>query len=224
MVPVSSPHERGRRRQLFGAQLFLQRRELPLGRRWQRPLLHFPVRRGAEIGESSGRDLSECSLAGCQLDLAGRLQALHRLEEVVQPAGAVDPILRPWPPAELLPVVREHREPMALSAELFEVGRGFFRRAEGDQVAEPLVDREQPDALAVGFRMVWAVQLVVTKAAGQEMTVIDERVFDAGRREIGGQFRLPHALGEPQPGRLDAEAALQVFAHPPDLLEPIGAG
>src|SRR6266699_579571 len=73
MGPVSSPHERGRRRQLFGAQLLLQRRELPLGRRWQRPLLHFPVRRGAEIGESSGRDLSECSLAGCQLELVCRL-------------------------------------------------------------------------------------------------------------------------------------------------------
>ena len=113
---------------------------------------------------------------------------------------------------------------MTLGAQLPEIRRRFFRRAEGDQVAEPLVDREQPDAVAVGFGVVGTMQLVVAKAAHQKMAVIDEGVFDAGRREIGCQLRLPHPLREPQAGRLDAETALQVCVHSPDLLQPVGAG
>ena len=113
---------------------------------------------------------------------------------------------------------------MALGAELPQVGRGFFRRAKRNQVAQPLVDGEQSHAVSVGLGVMRAVQLLVAETTDQEMAVIDERVFDAGGGEIGGELRLPHTLSEPQSGRLDAEAALQVVAHPPDLLQPVGAG
>ncbi len=44
MVPVSSPHERRRRGEVLGAELCFQPSEVHL---------HFPIRRGAEIRESS---------------------------------------------------------------------------------------------------------------------------------------------------------------------------
>ena len=65
------------------------------------------------------------------------------------------------------------------------------------------------------------VQLVVAEPADEEMAVVHERVGDAGRREVGGELRLPDALGEPQSGRIRAEALLQVVAHPADLLQAI---
>ena len=42
----------------------------------------------------------------------------------------------------------------------------------------------------------------------------------AGRRQVG----LPDALREPQPPRLDAEAALEGVAQPEDLLDTVGLG
>src|SRR6266699_1602153 len=107
MVPVSAPHERRRRREVLGAKLCFQPSEVPLRRWWERPRLHFPIRRCAEIRESSRRNRAECFLAGRELDLAGGREALHRLEKAVQPTGTVDPVFGSGPPAEFLPVVRE---------------------------------------------------------------------------------------------------------------------
>src|SRR6266550_6800875 len=117
MVPVSAPHERRRRREVFGAKLFFQPSEVLLRRWWERPRLHFPVRRRAQVGESSRGHRAERFLAGRKLYLAGGREALHRLEKTVQPPGAVDPILGSGPPPEFLPVVREDRQAVALSAE-----------------------------------------------------------------------------------------------------------
>src|SRR2546427_12205693 len=69
--------------------------------------------------------------------------------------------------------------------------------------------------------MMGLVQLFVAEPADEKMAVVDEGVGDAGCREVGGKLRLPDALGEPQSGRIRAEALLQVVAHPADLLQAI---
>src|SRR5437667_10794306 len=69
-----------------------------------------------------------------------------------------------------------------------------------------------------------AVQRVALESADEKVTVIDERILDARFRQIRGQLRLPDALREPQSGRRDAEAPLEVLAHARDLLEAIEAG
>ena len=96
-------------------------------------------------------------MAGAELDLAGGGQLFHRLQERVQPAGAVDPVLRARPAAKLLAVVGEDGQAVSLRAKLPQVFRGLFRRAERDQVAEPLVDGEETDAAAVRLGVMRAV-------------------------------------------------------------------
>ena len=113
---------------------------------------------------------------------------------------------------------------MTVGAELPQVGRRLFGRAEGNQVAEPLIDRQQAHAMAVRLRVMGPVQLLVPESTDEEMAIIHEGIFDTCVREIRGQLRLPHSLRKPQAGRLHTEAPLQVLAHAADLLEPIGAG
>src|SRR5204863_8929051 len=118
-------------------------------------------------------------------------------------------------------VDRQHRKAVSVRAELSQVRRSFLRRPEGNQIAESLVDCEEADPVTIGLGVMGTVQLVVAKPADEKMAVVDEGIRDAGCREIGGELRLPHALGEPQSGRVRAEALLQVLAHPADLLQPV---
>ena len=66
------------------------------------------------------------------------------------------------------------------------------------------------------------MQLVPLEAAHEKMTVVEHHVAHTGVGQVGRQIRLPHPLREPQPRRLDSEAALDRLAHPRHLLDPIG--
>src|SRR5256886_9003235 len=65
------------------------------------------------------------------------------------------------------------------------------------------------------------MQPVPLESAHQEVPVVHEQIPHARIGQVGGQIGLPHPLGEPQAGRLDAEAAPDRFTHPADLLESI---
>ena len=66
------------------------------------------------------------------------------------------------------------------------------------------------------------MQLVPLEAAHEKMTVVEHHVAHTGVGQVSRQIRLPHPLREPQPRRLDPEAALNRLAHPRHLLDPIG--
>ena len=136
----------------------------------------------------------------------------------------VHPLLGAGPAAELLAVVGQHREPVAGAAELAQVVGGLLRRAERNEVAEPLVDGEERHPLAVALGPERGVQLLGGEAGDEEVAVVDQRVAHAGVGQVGGELRLPDPLGEPEPARVDAEAAAHRLVHPVDLLDPVGAG
>src|SRR2546429_634404 len=107
------------------------------------------------------------------------------------------------------------------SPQVAQVGGGAWGRLEGDQVAQPLVDGKQRDALSVTLGPERGVQPLTLEAGPQEVAIVHERVAYARLRQIRRQLGLPHPLREPQPGRLYAEPALDRLAHPVDLLDPV---
>ena len=112
---------------------------------------------------------------------------------------------------------------MPRAAELAEVLRALLRRAERDQVAEPLVDWEERHPLAVALGPERGVQQLGGEAGGEEVAVVHQGVVHSRGREVGGQLRLPHPLGEPEPPGAHPEPALHRLRHPMDLLHPVGA-
>jgi len=66
------------------------------------------------------------------------------------------------------------------------------------------------------------VQPVPLESAHQKVAVVYQEIPHTGIRQVGGQIGLPHPLGEPQAGRLDAEAAPDRLPHPGDLVERSG--
>ena len=62
------------------------------------------------------------------------------------------------------------------------------------------------------------------EAGDQEVAVVDQRVPDPGVGQVGGELRLPHALGEPEPACVHAEAIAHRLVQPVDLLHPVLAG
>ena len=203
------------------AEVALQPGEPERGVGRQRPALHLAVRRGRQVGEPAARHRVERVVQPAQHDLAALDQPADRRHEAVQPALAVHPLLGAGPAAELLAVVGQHREPVARAAELAQVVRGLLRRAEGDQIAEPLVDREERDPLAVALGPERRVELLGGEAGDQEVPVVHQRVAHAGVGQVGGELRLPDPLGEPEAARVDAEAAAHRLVHPADLLDPV---
>src|SRR5213079_2204157 len=151
----------------------------------------------------------------------GRHECRNGVAELREPAARVHPVFGPGPTAELLAVVHEYGERTARLPQLTEVGADLRRRPEGNEIAEPLVDRKQPDALAAALGQERRMQPVPLESTHQEVPVVLEQIPHAGIGQVGGQIGLPHPLGEPQAGRFDAEAASDRFAHPADLLESI---
>src|SRR5688572_17828491 len=111
---------------------------------------------------------------------------------------------------------------MAVRPKVAHVRRNLARGPKRNQVSKTLVDREDVNALAVAFSAPWNVQLLTLKSANQKMPVIHQHVPDARVSEIGGELRLPYALGEPESAGGDAQAGLDRLPHPDDLLDAIG--
>src|SRR3954447_23112278 len=102
---------------------------------------------------------------------------------MVQPASVVDPLLRPGPAAELFPIVSQHSQPVSRAPELSQIRGRLFRRAEGNQIAKALIDREQCYPFAVAFGPERRVQLLVAESGSEEMPVVHERIAHAGSRK-----------------------------------------
>src|SRR5437016_1456933 len=66
----------------------------------------------------------------------------NRVAELGEPAAGVHPVFGAGPTAELLAVVHEHGERTARFPQIAQVGADLGRRPEGDEIAEPLVDRK----------------------------------------------------------------------------------
>ena len=102
-----------------------------------------------------------------------------------------------------------------------QVVRRLLRRTERNQVAEPLVDREERDPLAVALGPERGVELLGGEAGDEEVPVVDQGVANAGVGEVGGKLRLPDPLGEPESPGVDTEAPAHRLVHPVDLFDPV---
>src|SRR5215216_2993530 len=159
-----------------------------------------------------------------QLHLACLDQAADRADKLVQPPPLIDPLLGAGPAAEFLTIVCQDGQPVTGAAELTQVVRGLLRRAEGDQVAQALIDGKQRNTFTVALRPERSMQLLRREPGDQEMTVVDQRVAHTRSCQIGRKLRFPDALGEPEAASIYAEAAANRLVHPLDLLDPVGAG
>jgi hypothetical protein len=135
----------------------------------------------------------------------------------------IHPILGAGPTPELLAIVCQYRQLVTRGLEGLEILGRLFGRPERDEIAQPFVDGEERDPLAVGFGPVGHVEPLLGKAAHEEMAVVDQGVFHTGLREVGGELGLPDPLGQPEPGRFDPEAAPESLLHPADLIQAIPA-
>jgi hypothetical protein len=148
-------------------------------------------------------------------------QAADRLQEVVQPSPLVDPLLGSGPASELLPIIRQHGEPVPRATKLPQICSRFLGRAKRDQVAESLVDGKQRHPFAVALGPVRGVQLVAGEAGDQKVPVIYQCISNAGGCQVCGQLRLPHPLGKPQPLGVHSKPGANGIVHPLDLLDSV---
>jgi hypothetical protein len=135
---------------------------------------------------------------------ADQRRGQHALDELLQPAARVDPVVGFRPDAELLDVVEIHGGALALAGQLFQVGDGLCGGRERQAVAQLLGDREEVDVAAVLLGGVETVELVGLLAGAEEVVVVHRHVFHAAVGQRRHHGRDVHPLG--QPGALDAGA------------------
>src|SRR5204863_9508906 len=115
----------------------------------QRPLAHLVVRPAWQI-DPTGRLLEDPGV----FERGGLEEVGLRdlTEEIFQPAILVDPLVRAWPRAELLAVVRVHDELRAGGLPLPELLHRLTDVAERDEVAQPGARRveDEWEALVLG--------------------------------------------------------------------------
>jgi len=124
------------------SEVALQGAQSPDRVRRQRPGFHFAIRRRGEVREPGARHLTQRRARRGEADFAGRHERRNRVAELGEPAAGVHPVFGAGPAAELLSVVHEHGERTARAPQLAQVGADLGRRPEGDEIAEPLVDRK----------------------------------------------------------------------------------
>src|SRR2546427_11733276 len=109
-------------------------------------------------------------------DFAGRHECRNGVAELGEPAARVHPVFGPGPAAELLAVIHEHGEGTARLPQLTEVGADLRRRPEGNEIAEPLIDRKQPDALAAALAQGPRMQPDPLDPTHQKVAVVHEQI------------------------------------------------
>src|SRR5439155_609650 len=140
------------------------------------------------------RDLTQRRPRRREADFAGRHERRNGVAELREPAARVHPVFGPRPAAELLAVIHEHGEGTARLPQLTEVGADLRRRPEGNEIAEPLIDRKQPDALAAALGQERRMQPVPLEPTHQKVAVVHEQIPYARIGQVGGQIGLPHPL------------------------------
>src|SRR3989442_920607 len=124
-------------------------------------------------------------------DFAGRHECRNGVAELREPAARVHPVFGPGPAAELLAVIHEHGERTARLPQLTEVGADLRRRPEGNEIAEPLVDRKQPDALAAALGQKRRMQPVPLESTHEKVAVLHQQKPYARLRPGGGPNGRP---------------------------------
>jgi len=126
------------------------------------------------------------------------------------------------PGAELLAVVAEDRDRAGvLFRHLGQILDRLLRRAEGDQVAEPLAAWEHRKHAAFVLGQQMAGQLIVGQPGRFEVEVVQHGVFDAGVNQVAGERLLPNALGRPEAADRRAQPVLQPTGVAANLTNPI---
>ena len=150
---------------------------------------------------------------------------LQQLEEALQPALLEHRPPRLRPDAELFAVVAQDRQALAAlvgpRAQEFD---GLLGRAERDQIAQLLEDREHRDPRALLFGREMPGEVPVRHAGGVEVLVVDQRGAHSGGGERPGQPGLPDPLGQPQTLGRGPEALRQEPREPGDLAQLVGIG
>jgi hypothetical protein len=153
----------------------------------------------------------------------GRSQ--HALDEVLQPASLVDPVVGLGPDAELLDVVEvDGRRAARFIRHGLDVLHGLVGRREGQSIAQGFGDGEQVQAAAVLLGGVEAVELVPLAAGAEEMVVVHHDVADAGIGQGRHHGGFPHPLGEPGALGTLQEILLQPVRHGGQLAHAVPVG
>ena len=165
------------------------------GGHWQRPFVHFTVGRGGQID-----DAARC-LSGMKIGVGGGADfraGQHTLDQRLQPATVVNPVVGFRPDAEFLDVVEINGRRLALIGEIFEMADDFMRRREGQAITQGFGNREKVEPGAVFFGAEVAIECCGGLAGTEEMVVVDGDVLDAGFGQRRHHGRLPDPLGEPR--------------------------
>ena len=200
--------------------LRLGRLERARGRDRQRPLPHLTVGRGRQVDSPARRKAIDDISERRQLKPA---RGQESVEEAIEPAPLVHVGVRARPDPELLAVV-DHGDRRRVSPARLQIRERLVDVGERDQVPQPLVDRKDPEALALLVRQVVAAQIVDLEASQGEVSVVDEHVRDASLAQHPWQVRLPHALGQPHPAGSHPEVRLEERCEPLDLADLVVVG
>ncbi len=187
------------------ADLDLRRLQRARGLGRQRPLPHLTVRGRRQIDAPARRKALDDIGERRQLEPA---RGQEPVEEAVEPSALVHVGVGARPDPELLAVV-DHGDRRGASPPGLQILERLVDAGEGDQVPQPLVDREDAEAQALLVRQVVTAEGVDVEARQREVPVVDEHVLDAGLAQHPRQVRLPDALGEPHAAGSHAEVRLE---------------
>ena len=136
------------------------------------------IRGGGEVGAAERR--MRVDGIGGSGNVEPVVAILERGEEIFEPAVLVAMRVGAGPTAEFFEIVSHGGDSAGMRAGLLpeEMG-GFGDVAKRDEVAKRLESREKLDGMAQIFGDVVAVELFGLESGGEEMIVVDERVFDA---------------------------------------------
>ena len=186
----------------------------------QSPLHHFLVGSGGQIGAAERR-MRVDGVSGSG-NVEPVVAILERGEEIFEPAVLVAMRVSAGPAAEFFEIVAHGGDAARMRAGLLPEEMGAFGDvAKRDEIAKRFESREKLDGVAQILGGVVAVELFGLESGGEEMVVVDERVFDAARGERGRKLRLPDALGEPGAARTLAEMFFDVIGEAFQLLKAI---
>ena len=182
----------------------------------QRPLHHFGVRGGGQVGAAKWRMRAQVFVRRRRHEPPGI--GLQRREETFEPAVAVAVIVCARPDAEFLAVVAHGRQPVRVLAghATQELDR-ILHRAKWDQIAQPFQAGNDFHGLAAILGDVGTVKLLKLESAGQKMEVVHQCIVHASLRHHGGERRFPDAFGQPGALRAQPKPSFQVVGHPPEL-------
>ena len=129
------------------------------------------------------------------------------------------------PGPELFTIVTTHNGRVGeLVSEAAEILDRFVRILPGNGIAEFFAAWENLQQPAFFLSEVVAMHLVGGHAAVAKVEVVEQRVFDAGVGDVGGERLFPHTFGNPHPADASAEMVFEIFRVKLHLADAVAAG